>query len=226
MPPYTQFMMCVSLWVGIASYRDPYCGQTLFNLFSKAAFPTRIHVQIIEQDLDGDPDCMKDYCQLAAGSGHALCPFQDNIKIYRANAAVAKGPVWARAIQSNLVDDSEFCMQVDAHMDFTANWDLSLFQFWGQTKNEYAVLTTYVAGLEQLDRNINGAWEVPHLCTIQITHEGHIRNEQAKAARWLREPVMTSLWAAGLSFSKCHAEHNVRNDPFLPYVFDGEEFSR
>ena len=52
------------------------------------------------------------------------------------------------------------------------------------------------------------------------------RNSQAKAARMLTSPLLTTLWAAGLSFSKCHFERRVPNDPNLPFVFDGEEFSR
>ena len=67
---------------------------------------------------------------------------------------------------------------------------------------------------------------MPHLCNVVWTKEGHVRNEQAKAARMLEGPKMTTLWAAGLSFSKCHAETKVKNDPHLDYIFDGEEFSR
>jgi hypothetical protein len=52
------------------------------------------------------------------------------------------------------------------------------------------------------------------------------RNSQAKAARMLTAPLLTTLWAAGLSFSRCHFERRVPNDPNLPFVFDGEEFSR
>ena len=60
-------------------------------------------------------------------------------------------------------------------------------------------------------RNVNHAHEVPHLCAI-IWEGGHVRNQQAKAARNLKRPKLTTLWAAGLSFSKCHAERAV------PYV--------
>jgi len=35
------------------------------------------------------------------------------------------------------------------------------------------------------------------------------RNAQAKAARNLNAPLLTSLWAAGLSFSRCHFERRV-----------------
>ena len=74
-------------------------------------------------------------------------------------------------------------------------------------------------------KNVNGVWEVPHLCSIQWEN-GHVRNMQAKAARLLKKPKLTTLWAAGLSFSRCHAERTVPYDPYTPYIFWGEEFSR
>ena len=210
-----------SLWIGIASFRDPLCGQTLHNIFSKAAFPERLHVTIVQQNAPGDQSCLEQYCELGP------CLHRSQVHIHAILASEAKGPVHARAIQSNLVPaDIEFCMQVDAHMDYVHDWDLALFQFWGQTKNEYAVLTTYVADYAQLDKNINGVFEVPHLCNVVFTKDGNIRNQQAKAARNLVEPKLSPLWAAGLSFSKCHAERVVKNDPYLPHVFDGEEFTR
>ena len=49
---------------------------------------------------------------------------------------------------------------------------------------------------------------------------------QAKAARLLGRPKLTTLWAAGLSFARCHAERAVPYDPHTPYIFWGEEFSR
>ena len=47
-----------------------------------------------------------------------------------------------------------------------------------------------------------------------------------KAARNLARPKLSTLWAAGVAFSKCHAEREVPYDPYTPHVFDGEEFSR
>lgn len=99
-------------------------------------------------------DCVQQYCEMAAADGHALCPYKQQLHVVNKDASEAKGPVWARAIQSNLVDDSEFCMQIDAHMDFTVNWDRDLFRFWGDTRNEYAVLTTYVADYGQVSTQV------------------------------------------------------------------------
>ena len=50
-------------------------------------------------------------------------------------------------------------------------------------------------------KNVNNVWEVPHLCAI-VWDGGHVRNQQAKAARNLVKPKLTTLWAAGLSFGK------------------------
>ena len=115
-------------------------------------------------------------------------------------------------------------------MAFALDWDVLQIEQWFGARNEYAVLSTYVADAAQIRAdgsmvNVNGNWEVPHLCSIQWEN-GHVRNMQAKAARLLTKPKLTTLWAAGLSFSRCHAERAVPYDPHTPYIFWGEEFSR
>ena len=117
-------------------------------------------------------------------------------------------------------------MQIDSHMDFADSFDLHLTRFWRDTKNEYAVISTYVADLHQLNKNLNSVFEVPHLCQITKSIGNIPRNGQAKAARMLNRPQLTTLWAAGLSFARCHFEKRVPYDPNLPFVFDGEEIMR
>jgi hypothetical protein len=53
-----------------------------------------------------------------------------------------------------------------------------------------------------------------------------VRNAQANACANMDTPLMQPLWAAGLSFARCHAEWVVPQDPNLKSVFTGEEFSR
>lgn len=87
----------------------------------------------------------------------------------RVEASKAKGPAWARALGSQLVGDEEFCMQIDAHMDFVPKWDSLMMEMWSLTNNEYAILSTYVADSHELGMNMNGnfgtngLFEVPHL---------------------------------------------------------------
>jgi Glycosyltransferase (GlcNAc) len=59
----------------------------------------------------------------------------------------------------------------------------------------------------------------------EILWHTQIRNQQAKALRRMIAPKLTTTWGAGYSFSKCHAMRAVPYDPYLPQVFDGEEFS-
>jgi len=219
----------------IASFRDKLCPVTLFNLYTKAAQPSRIFAGVVQQNTKEDPDCLFEYCRLVTGKNTTEnCPHKDNIRLNRVNAKEAKGPTWARALGSLLLGDEEFCMQIDSHMDFVPNWDLRMFEMWKLTNNEYAVLSTYVAGSEQLPFNLNGrsglnnVHEVPHLCMVTFQGLGGlVRNWGTKCMRNLPHPKLTNMiWGAGLSFSKCHAERKVPYDPHTPFIFDGEEFSR
>lgn len=65
-----------------------------------------------------------------------------------------------------------------------------------------------------------------HVCRTMIGQYGLVRNERATAIVHPPKPKLNTLWAAGYSFSKCHAEVIVRNDPTMLGIFDGEEFSR
>ncbi len=52
-----------------------------------------------------------------------------------------------------------------------------------------------------------------------------VRNLLPKRARGLNSPLLSPLWSAAFSFSKCHAVRKVPYDPNLLYLFDGEEFT-
>jgi hypothetical protein len=93
-----------------------------------------------------------------------------------------QGPVWARALGSKLIADEEFCMQLDAHMDFAPDFDIHMLGIlplasyllpvylcrkvcvyafvrlgmWVLTENEYAVLSTYVSDSATMKDNMPG----------------------------------------------------------------------
>ena len=223
------------VYAAIASFRDSICPDTITNMFLRAKYPDRIRVAVIQQNLPEDVDCLEKYCEDARIAQNlpkdAPCPRRGQISIKRFSSEEAKGPTWARAQDTDMLPDSaEFCLRTDSHMTFAQDWDTLQIQQWYDAQNEYAVLSTYVADSTNLNedgsmKNVNGVWEVPHLCSIQWEN-GHVRNMQAKAARLLKKPKLTTLWAAGLSFSRCHAERTVPYDPYTPYIFWGEEFSR
>ena len=168
------------------------------------------------------------------------CPHKDQIFVHAIHAKDAAGPTYARgligqdmldAYAANLISPQDYCMSTDSHMDYEEQWDANMIRMWHDAKNEYAILSTYVANVDQLgltttDNNgLNGRYEVPHLCMVTFTSQ--VRTHATKCAYNLSKPKLTNaIWGAGLSFSKCHAELKVPVDPHTPGIFDGEEFNR
>jgi hypothetical protein len=227
------------MFVSIASFRDKLCPQTLFRLFTKAKFPNRLRVGLVQQNDDDDGDCIENFCKMMTNST-GDCKYIDQIRIKRFHARDAKGPVWARAKSAELLHDEEYCMQIDSHMDFVYNWDKKMIKMWGLIDNEYAVLSTYVAQNTPKIKGINSVVEdddselvrdgkslneVPHLCMVTLYDMP--RNWGTKCIKNFKHPKLTNgIWGAGLSFSKCHAERKSPYDPYISHIFDGEEFSK
>ncbi|KAL3807889.1 hypothetical protein ACHAXA_009653 [Cyclostephanos tholiformis] len=170
----------------------------------------------------------------AEGEDDYECPHRDQIYIHEIHARDAAGPTYARgligqdmlrAYQHGEISPQDFCMSTDSHMDFEPDWDDKMVQMWDMAENEYGILSTYVANIDQLGTNLNDRHEVPHLCMVIFTSQ--VRTHATKCAYELSRPKLTNaIWGAGLSFSKCHAELKVPVDPHTPGIFDGEEFNR
>lgn len=224
------------LHMNMPSYRDPLCPRTLKNLFTKAKRPFDIRVRVLQQNVPGeDVGCLEGYCEMMAklrdetGGGDTAkggppgddCPHADQVFIHPIHAQDAAGPTYARgllgadireAYDEGKMSPQDFCMSTDSHMDFEPHWDERMVEMWDQAQNEYAVLSTYVANIDQLGVNLNGRHEVPHLCMVIFTSQ--VRTHATKCASNLVKPKLTNaIWGAGLSFSKCHAELKVPVDP-------------
>jgi len=225
-----------SLVVLIASLRETRCPDTLISMYTKATNPNRIFFGIVQQNDASDVDCQVGACEkmgtpaVKQDDGSYVagdCKLFNQVRMYRMKASEARGPVFARGHQQTLVEpEDDFCMQIDAHTDVVQDWDRKILDQWGSVDNEYAILTSYPTNVHDLGHNSNRHWEMPILCKSAIIGPGLIRNHQASACANLRKPVISPLWAAGLSFGNCHHERNVPNDKNLKGVFMGEEFAR
>jgi hypothetical protein len=235
-------------FVGLSSYRDPRCGRTLFEIYTKAKRPDDMFVGVVDQLAPDDPkvserpdsahacadfdaslllQCLDVYCMLMKKKkGFDICPYVSQINVTTMKHTDSRGPTLARAKQQFKIKNEDFCLQCDAHSMLNQDFEEELRQQWWATENENAVLTTYVQDVDDYGINIGGRHEVPHMCKTEWGGNGVVRNKGAIEAANLPRPKLTALWGAGLSFSKCHAEKTVPYDPHLPQIFDGEEFSR
>mmetsp|Transcript_34077 Transcript_34077/g.68680 ORF Transcript_34077/g.68680 Transcript_34077/m.68680 type:complete len:320 (-) Transcript_34077:1169-2128(-) len=177
--------------VSIASYRDPQCPDTLLSLFYNSVNPKSVRVKLLLQnDHNNDVDCVEEYCQLATKmkgkrrgnvgriAHHGDCPHSDQIHVRRMNADVAAGPMHARSIISEMVatshadgeiDTQDFCLSVDSHTEFGHDWDNDMVEMFYEAENEYAILSTRPADLNQFGTTEGGYRQVPHLCSVTFT---------------------------------------------------------
>jgi hypothetical protein len=217
------------IFMGSTVFRDGYrCGKTLLSAFLRASHPENLHIGLIEQIYEGDDTCLGEYCKLAEVQWPGKdCPYKDQVEVETHSAAEARGCTTARVLQQKLIKDEEFCLQIDAHSYFINGWDEILVEEWLRTENEMAVLTVYphhcfnfsTYGVHE------PLWAYPHLC--KLTHYGGGKVMLGRGMIYDHKvPQLGAIWGGGLSFSKCHAEKNVPVDPFMPWIWDGEEFLR
>lgn len=102
-----------------------------------------------------------------------------------------------------------------------------LTQMWGQTHNEYGVLSTSPPDVSEMGtpKALGQLQQVPHLCHHYLSDVGIIRNARATSAI-LKSPILAASWSAGFSFAKCHLDAKVPYDPNLPSITEGEDFTR
>jgi len=153
------------IFVGISHYRDERCSETLRNLFTKAEFPERVYVGVIEHiHMEEDRfNCLADYCRAMGRDtlDSGRCPHAAQVRLLDVSFKDARGPGVSRYMQERLHDGEEFCLQLDAHSDVAAHWDSAMLETWAATGNEYAVLSTHPPDITELT---TASSEVNHLC--------------------------------------------------------------
>ena len=233
-----------TIFVSVASYRDPECSKTIESIYEHATYPERIRVGIVDQiDIDdGDTKCNEPSSGISCevDSNQTLCQYRKYIDRYEMQPTISVGPVLARHVNHRMYRGEYFVLQIDAHVRFTQHWDLQLIQQWYSTNNEMAVISTY---LTDITNSIN---PITHqskrqtrnvMCNIQYECTSkNINNNNNDCFLVLQSPTNTlptnkddksptlhPFWSAGFSFSRGHFIVQVPYDQYLPMVFHGEE---
>ena len=120
------------VFIQIAAYRESDLTNSLRDLFSKAADPTRLRVGICWQHTEDE----------------SLDEFANDsrVRIDAIPACEAKGLGWARSRAQLLYDGEEFNLQIDGHTRFIEGWDEVLIGMLAQTDSPKPLLTTYPKG--------------------------------------------------------------------------------
>ena len=215
-----------SIFLMIASYRDWQCHETITSAYKFADHPERLFVGAVEQNAPGDLSCAYTEESCDKKPEQPICKYRNQISIYKMDASMATGPVTARHIGDRLYRGEYFVMQMDAHCSFIRHWDELIINQWRQTKNEMAVLSSYLTDVRgsltpEGDSTRNTR---PIMCNSDfegLMPSRYLRHgSQPEDVAEIREsPQLQPFWAAGFSFSRGHFKVRVPYDAYQPMVF-------
>mmetsp|Transcript_22771 Transcript_22771/g.35144 ORF Transcript_22771/g.35144 Transcript_22771/m.35144 type:complete len:518 (-) Transcript_22771:86-1639(-) len=222
-----------TIYISIASYRDPECTITVEDLFLRAKYPNRIRLAVVDQLKEGDSKCSSPEKSCEDDPEQALCKYRHLMEFFEVDGDLSVGPVFARHLAHRMYRGEYFAMQVDAHMRFTKDWDDDLIGQWKSAKNEMAVATAYPSNvIGSIDPNTHERkrFTRPIMCETDFEGSGdemHLEHGQQPEGDPLihDEPMLEPFWAAGFSFARGHFVVQVPYDQYLPMVFQGEEIN-
>lgn len=192
------------IFVSIASYRDPECEHTVESLLENAKNPENIKVVVLQQN-------------------HPLDPFglvsHGNVQAITLPHTEAMGPVWARYLLQKQWNGEEYFLQIDSHTQFEPNWDQLLVDMLPGPKT---VITQYLPEYDHKTKSKTRRTR-SHLYVKGFGADGFTRIQSDYTSGASGDKVESYAWAACFSFSKYDILGDAPYDPYLPYLFFGEE---
>ena len=229
-----------SVFLSVASYRDEMCPTTLETAFAKAAHPDRLFVGLVQQNCfhdcrtgvlpngttspaPPDPDCQALFCATEIGK-----EFCSQIRVLHVNETESLGPYAARYFTSKLWNGESWFMQIDAHMTFANNWDQLSLDMLHDAPAAKPIISHYPPA-HTIDLETRAGQPSSRLCgpafaTTDLESQiirlegGNVWDKRAQ-----RYPPFAPFTAAGYFVSHSGMLREVPFDPFLPWIFMGEE---
>ena len=201
-----------TIFVQIASYRDPDCQWTIKDLFEYAAKPERIFVGVCWQIVpEADQDCFLEKTR----------PGQ--VRSLEYHVRDSRGVCWARHQVQKLWRGEDYAMQIDSHMRFEPAWDETLIRMLRECSGGRAVLTTYPMGFKRPREPIRG-W-IPKPNAKEFDQHGVLifgSNTYLETDE-LPKPMPHAFLAGGFVFGPSSIIADVPYDPYVYFI--GEECS-
>ncbi len=224
-----------TIFLSVASYRDPECTPTVESIFARAEHPERVRVGVVDQIelAEGDKACTQPATPCVEDPSQILCRYAHLIDVYQVPAFLMVGPVLARHIAHRMYRGEYYAMQVDAHVRFVEGWDEDIINQWKSTNNEMAVLSTYLTDIEgSIDQKTHQSLRRERNIMCQIQYDGTgsqrrltLKQPTKQEGKEIRHgsPMLHPFWSAGFSFARGHFTVQVPYDQYLPMIFQGEE---
>jgi len=201
-----------TIFISIASYRDPELLPTLRDCLANAKHPDRLKFGICWQHDDQE----------------SLEEFKENTQFSIINVPFeySKGTCWARNLIQDLYNGEDYYLQLDSHHRFSKDWDVTLVKMLKELKkkgHKKPLLTAYLPGFDpKNDPNsrVNECWSLEfdrYLPEGPIFIKPHVINNWKE----LTNPIPSRFLSGHFIFTIGKWAKEVRYDPY--YYFHGEE---
>ncbi|MFJ3458557.1 GlcNAc-transferase family protein [Scandinavium goeteborgense] len=217
-----------SVFISIASYRDPELIPTIHNCIQAAQYPENVNIAVCWQH-DEDETIFTDagmtLHEKTSHAGFARFTFLYNgatLNVLSVPFARSQGACWARNLAETLYNRETYFLQIDSHCRFVEHWDSQMIALLSDLRNTSIkpVLSTYPPAYFPTEK---GKWQqfINRLIFREFTSEGIIMLSSTTFEAQV--PVRGSYLAGGFIFADGSFVEDVPNDPEI--FFAGEEIA-
>jgi hypothetical protein len=231
-----------SIFVSLATYRDENCFNTTYNAYAKAKNPDKLFIGMVQQNchqncrsgvlanlsmvnVPPDDNCYLKFCETELGK--PICA-NKQIRVLDIDEPESLGPYAARYFASKLWYGESWFLQIDAHMTFATHWDATSIEMLKKAPSNKPVLSHYPPGHTM---NLDNQKHRPasRLCgPVFATSDLEAQIIRLEGAglfdkNKLEYPAFAPFTAAGYFVAHSDFLKEVPFDPFLPWIFMGEE---
>ena len=131
-----------TIFVSIASYRDPELIPTIKNMIAHAAAPEKIVISVCWQAEEKDISVFTDIgaTKIESGSDNpdifCLNYHGAILHIHYINIYQARGACWARYCAELAFNHEDYFLQIDSHCRFIKNWDSEIINYYLKLSEE------------------------------------------------------------------------------------------
>jgi hypothetical protein len=206
-----------TIFIQIASYRDPQLILTIKDAINNAANPENLVFGIARQYHPEDKfDNLDEYKE------------DKRFRVLDIPYQESKGVCWARNQVQQMYKNEKYTLQIDSHMRFEKNWDIGFIKMIEDLQEKgykKPLLTGYVSSFDPDNdpaARINEPWR---LVFDRFIPEGAVFFLPETIPDWqnMTEPVPARFYSAHFCFTLGEFAKEVQHNP--EYYFHGEEIS-
>jgi len=238
-------MMEDTIFVQIASYRDPELIPTLENMISNSAYPENLHIMVNWQH--GDEQTIDDFLDADFDvRSYRIYTFIDiddikkevniielnknevSVDLIDLNYTETKGTCWARNLIQQQYNGEKYTLQLDSHHRFIEYWDKELIEMLESIRTSDTpkpILTGYIPSYNP-ENDPNGRVQIPWQTNFdRFIPEGAVFFIPSEMKNWKErdKPQRARFYSGHFCFADGSFAEEVQHDKFC--FFHGEEIS-